>query len=247
MEMASYCLWEYSCEMTNERRPLESWEKDECAALKACIADFNSRRPKEKRLTQEDIALSLGMSQGTLGSHLNGHRAISQKLAVGMANLLGIPVERFSQRLAGELSSLASAARLSNSSSKNDDGPSEGEKHRYEQTHLRGTSDAAGSVDREILTALALIVTVAANGKLPAAHAQTILKIRNDLVHASHRHESRLPGNLEGIASAAFSVAESGGNPDDLISMLEHGLNKESLKDKGDTNVRHTKPNTKRN
>ena len=105
--------------MTNERRPLHDWEKAECAALKAALSAFNSHRPKEKRLTQEEIALSLGMSQGTLGSHLNGHRAISHKLAVGMAKLLEVPVKSFSSRIAEEIGEMASAAGV-NSSAAND-------------------------------------------------------------------------------------------------------------------------------
>ena len=93
--------------MTNERRSLLDWEKDECAELKAAIADFNSRHPKKERLTQEDIALSLGMSQGTLGSHLNGYRPVTQKLAVGIASLLKIPVETFNPRIAKEIAAMA--------------------------------------------------------------------------------------------------------------------------------------------
>lgn len=108
--MVDYCLWEYSSEMTNERRSLLDWERAECAALKAALSAFNAHRPKEKRLTQEEIALSLGMSQGTLGSHLNGHRAISHKLAVGMAKLLEIPIKEFSPRIAEEIGEMASAA-----------------------------------------------------------------------------------------------------------------------------------------
>lgn len=235
--------------MTKERRPLLDWEKDECAALKAALTDFNAPRPKEKKLTQEDIALSLGMSQGTLGSHLNGYRAISQKLAIGMSNLLRIPIESFSPRLAKELTDLASAAGLSQAPVR--DETLAAQKARIDQgSSISPSSNTspADNAERETLKALAFIVTVAANGSLPAVHAKTILRIRDDLARATHKNEgNKLPGNLEGIASAAFSVAENGGNPDDLISMLEHGMNKESHKEKGAKDVRHKKPNTKRN
>lgn len=59
------------------------------------------------------------MSQGTLGSHLNGHRAISHKLAVGMAKLLEVPVKSFSSRIAEEIGEMASAAGV-NSGAAND-------------------------------------------------------------------------------------------------------------------------------
>jgi phage repressor protein C with HTH and peptisase S24 domain len=107
MEMVNYCHGEYSLRMTTERRPLEDWEKAECAALKAELQAFNARSPKEKRLTQEEVAHSLRMSQGTLSSHLNGHRAINLDMAAQMARLLDIPVERFSKRLASEIGELS--------------------------------------------------------------------------------------------------------------------------------------------
>ncbi|MEB0078044.1 helix-turn-helix transcriptional regulator [Pseudomonas sp. CCI3.2] len=109
MEMVNYFPWEYSSFMSIERRQLEDWEKAECAALKAALADFNRAVPKEKRLTQEDVSHSLGMSQGTLSSHLNGHRALNVEMAAKMGVMLAIPVERFSERLAKEISDIAAA------------------------------------------------------------------------------------------------------------------------------------------
>lgn len=99
--------------MTKERRQLLDWEREECAALKKAIADFNSARPKDKRLTQDEIAHAVGMSQGTLGSHLNGHRPLTQKLAVSMAEMLGVPIGSFSRRIEEDIGRMASAAGLS--------------------------------------------------------------------------------------------------------------------------------------
>lgn len=111
LEMVDYCHGEYSLLMTTERRSLEDWEKAECAALKAELQAFNARSPREKRLTQEEVAHSLRMSQGTLSSHLNGHRAINIDMAAQMARLLDIPVERFSKRLANEIGELSNVPR----------------------------------------------------------------------------------------------------------------------------------------
>ena len=113
MEMVNYFQWEYSCEMNKERRQLLDWEREECAALKKAIADFNASRPKDKRLTQDEIAHTVGMSQGTLGSHLNGHRPLTQKLAVSMAEMLGVPIGSFSKRIEDDIGRMASAAGLS--------------------------------------------------------------------------------------------------------------------------------------
>lgn len=101
--------------MNKERRQLLDWERDECAALKKAIADYNSARPKDKRLTQDEIAHAVGMSQGTLGSHLNGHRPLTQKLAVSMAEMLGVPIGSFSKRIEGDIGRMASAAGLNQS------------------------------------------------------------------------------------------------------------------------------------
>ncbi|WP_241088095.1 helix-turn-helix domain-containing protein [Pseudomonas viridiflava] len=95
--------------MSKERRQLEDWEKAECAALKAAIEDFNKALPRDKRLTQDDISHELGMSQGTLSSHLNGHRAINLEMAAAMSVMLSVPIDRFSERLADELASLSGA------------------------------------------------------------------------------------------------------------------------------------------
>ncbi|MBU0522718.1 MAG: helix-turn-helix domain-containing protein [Gammaproteobacteria bacterium] len=93
--------------MKTERRALENWEADECSALKAELAEYNKRVPKAKRLTQEEIADRLGMSQGTLSSHLNGKRAINMAMASKMAKMLDIEVEKFSPRLAQEISEIS--------------------------------------------------------------------------------------------------------------------------------------------
>mgnify|MGYP006139779163 CR=1 FL=1 len=89
--------------MKTERRVLEDWEAEECARLKAELQDYNKRLPKGKRLTQEEIADHLGMSQGTLSSHLNGKRPINLAMASKMAKMLDIEVSAFSPRLAEEI------------------------------------------------------------------------------------------------------------------------------------------------
>lgn len=98
--------------MKTERRQLHDWEKEECAALKREIAAYNARVGKGKRLTQEVIAEELGMSQGTLSSHLNGQRPISKEMAAKVAALLDIPVERVSNRLAGQIGNLAQMSKI---------------------------------------------------------------------------------------------------------------------------------------
>lgn len=106
--------------MSKERRQLEEWEKAECAALKAALADFNSSSPKEKRFTQDELAHLLGMSQGTLSSHLNGHRALNLEMAATMSGLLSVPIEKFSERIANEIATLSGAITKSSEAPEGD-------------------------------------------------------------------------------------------------------------------------------
>lgn len=98
--------------MTKERRPLQDWERQECASLKAEFLAYNLSPPDGKKLTQEEAAHALGMSQGTFSSHLNGHRALNKEMAATLAGMLGIPVSRFSKRLADEIQAMSEAAGL---------------------------------------------------------------------------------------------------------------------------------------
>lgn len=97
--------------MKNERRELEDWEKQECAELKRAIAEFNAGKPREKRVTQEELAHQLKMSQGTLSSHLNGTRPLNKEMAAKISSFMGIPVSRYSARLDKEIVELAKAVK----------------------------------------------------------------------------------------------------------------------------------------
>lgn len=231
--------------MSTERRDLADWEKQECAALKAALAEHNARLPKGERLTQEEIAHQVGMSQGTLGSHLNGHRPVTQKLAVAMARLLDVPISKFSTRLAEQITDMALAVG---------DTPASDASHRQEATEeaLSAAPSARLIKDRhkdplEVIMALFLIATKASITGLSEAHAKKILGIRDEMVHFRDEHYSALPSGLDGIAAAAFKVSEEGGFSDDLFSMLEHGLNKHSHKEQAKKDVRPKKSRTERN
>lgn len=109
MDMAAHIQREYHQAMNTARRKLEDWEVAECMALKSEIAAANANGGR--RLTQEFLAQELGMTQGNLSSHLNGKRAITKDLAVKVALATGIPVERFSPRLAKEIVAMAQAVQ----------------------------------------------------------------------------------------------------------------------------------------
>ncbi|QXI40419.1 helix-turn-helix domain-containing protein [Pseudomonas xantholysinigenes] len=89
--------------MSQKKRELEQWERDECAALKEAIADWNRARPKNERITQEQAGEFLGMNQGSFSNYLNGRTALNFEFALKVKNLFGIPVEAYSSRLASEI------------------------------------------------------------------------------------------------------------------------------------------------
>nr|GFA95429.1 hypothetical protein [Tanacetum cinerariifolium] len=172
------------------------------------------------------------MSQGTLGSHLNGHRPVTQKLAVGMAKLLGVPISKFSTRLANDISEMAEAVGESFAGNTSQKGSGDLPPARsYSMTHEEMSNDP-----REVVMALFIIASRAATLGLSPSQAKTIIRIRNEIVHSLPDQHSALPSNLDGIAAAAFKVSEEGGVSDDLMSMLKHGLSKQSHREQAKDN-----------
>lgn len=95
--------------MTTDRRELEDWEKDECAALKLALARYNASASKDDRFTQERLAGELGMAQGNLNGHLNGKRPLNVEMAAKIFSLTGIPVDEYSPRLSADIKTLAAS------------------------------------------------------------------------------------------------------------------------------------------
>ena len=92
--------------MNQKKRDLDNWEKDECAALKAAINAYNKARPKKDRITQEQAGAALGMNQGSFSNYLNGRLALNLEFAIKVSKLFGIPIEKFSNRLANEINTI---------------------------------------------------------------------------------------------------------------------------------------------
>lgn len=99
-----------------KKRTLESWEKEECAALKAAIDTFNRGKPRGERITQERAAAELSMNQGSFSNYLNGRSALNVEFASGVSRVFGIPVSAFSPRLAAEIALIAQAAPATSAS-----------------------------------------------------------------------------------------------------------------------------------
>ncbi|MEH6565587.1 MAG: S24 family peptidase [Halopseudomonas sp.] len=98
--------------MSEERRPLTAEEKEECAALKREFLAWNAPLPRKDRISQEKMAAHLKMNQGSFSNYLNGHRPVHIGIAVGVYELMGIPVDRYSPRLAAEIARLGKTGSL---------------------------------------------------------------------------------------------------------------------------------------
>lgn len=100
-------LWLYIDNMENKKRELEQWEKEECAALKSALHQYNLQAPKQSRMTQEKIASDLDISQGAVSGYLNGRLALNLNIATYFANKLNITIRSFSERLAKDAEKIA--------------------------------------------------------------------------------------------------------------------------------------------
>ncbi|MCY1308935.1 hypothetical protein D9M70_589810 [compost metagenome] len=81
----------------------------------------------------------------------------------------------------------------------------------------------------EGVLALHLIEARLLSGQLSKAHLDVLKQMRNELMHSQARNESgvvEVPEHLHGLIDAAFEAAENGDSPDDLVSMVKHGMNK---------------------
>ncbi len=211
--------------MTTDRRELEDWEKDECAALKLALARYNAPLPKRDRLTQERLAGELGMAQGNLNGHLNGKRPLSVEIAAKVYAITGIPVSEYSQRLAADIKSLAASVPADTSHGENS------------STNEQRSID--GDQLRDVALAISVIAAGAASGALTKPQVSTLLRLRDEIAESK---PSSLSKHLTGLVDAAFRASENDENPDDLLSMLKHGANKEHLKEQsGNVHPRRAK------
>lgn len=70
-------------------------------------------KKKELRISQQDIADALGISQGAVGHYMNGRNPLNVRVATQFSQILKVPVERFSPSLAKDVVGFTAAA-LSN-------------------------------------------------------------------------------------------------------------------------------------
>jgi transcriptional regulator with XRE-family HTH domain len=90
----------------SRKKELSPELKAECDAAKALFVS----KKNALGLTQASLAAEADISAAAVAMYLNGTNPLNAKFASVLARLLGVPVERFSKRLAREISGLTSVA-----------------------------------------------------------------------------------------------------------------------------------------
>jgi transcriptional regulator with XRE-family HTH domain len=90
----------------SKKKELSPELKAECDAAKALFVS----KKNALGLTQASLAAEADISAAAVAMYLNGTNPLNAKFAAVLSRLLGVPVERFSKRLAREISGLTSVA-----------------------------------------------------------------------------------------------------------------------------------------
>ncbi|WP_448144584.1 S24 family peptidase [Pseudomonas silesiensis] len=97
----------------SKKKELSPELKAECEAAKALFVS----KKNALGLTQASLAEAADISAAAVAMYLNGTNPLNVKFASVLSRLLDVPVERFSKRLATEISGLTSSADQLNASS----------------------------------------------------------------------------------------------------------------------------------
>lgn len=90
----------------SKKKELSPELKAECDAAKALFVS----KKNALGLTQASLAEAADISAAAVAMYLNGTNPLNAKFAVVLSRLLGVPVEKFSKRLAKEISGLTTTA-----------------------------------------------------------------------------------------------------------------------------------------
>ncbi|MGF6152019.1 S24 family peptidase [Pseudomonas fluorescens] len=90
----------------SKKKELSPELKAECDAAKALFVS----KKNTLGLTQASLAEAADISAAAVAMYLNGTNPLNAKFAAVLSRLLGVPVEKFSKRLAKEISGLTTAA-----------------------------------------------------------------------------------------------------------------------------------------
>ncbi|WP_223526969.1 helix-turn-helix transcriptional regulator [Pseudomonas sp. BF-B-26] len=96
----------------SKKKELSPELKAECDAAKALFVS----KKNALGLTQASLAEAADISAAAVAMYLNGTNPLNVKFAAVLSRLLDVPVERFSKRLAKEISGLTSGAERTNAS-----------------------------------------------------------------------------------------------------------------------------------
>lgn len=107
-------------------KPLTTEQQVEASLLKSIFKAWQQRRRGEGLPWSQDWASDqLGFGQSAMNQYLNGKIPLNPEAAVKFANLVGCPVNSFSDTIAKEISGMASGLMQSDSATQTPNPPSE--------------------------------------------------------------------------------------------------------------------------
>lgn len=96
--------------MKNKKKPLTQEQLNDAMRLKAIY----EKKKSELGLSQESIALAMGVGQSAVGAIFNGVNALNASNATLLANILKVGIEEFSPSIAKEISDMYKAVSQDN-------------------------------------------------------------------------------------------------------------------------------------
>lgn len=185
----------------------------------------------------KDFAERHDLDASYLSQILNGHRSMGEKAAAKMAQKIGVPEATLvSPPFAPDYDAMLDKVEEETGIGAYAKGGPE--------LLAKVSSDAerrAEVFQSELLAALSILLMAASGKKITPKLAEPIFELRNKVVHGLLGDEpvtkleyAEVPSSMRGLLNAAFKVAESGGNPDDLLSMIKHGNSKQRHKEAGE-------------
>ncbi|WP_339521773.1 hypothetical protein [Pseudomonas sp. EA_35y_Pfl2_R111] len=205
-----------------KKRELSEEERRECAALNAIY----KAKKKTLGVTQELIAIEglKASSQSAASHYLTGRNALNTEAAAVFSQYLQVPIRDFSPRLAKDIALMAKSVVTPSGP----EGVSEQSGGYTSESPVRENSKQAS-----IPPVARFIIWAANQGRLSAEDLSEIYRTASYLAskNAAPGGAVDLPDHLDGLAEAAVRAAEQGGNPEDLLKMVGHGLNRAQPKE----------------
>jgi transcriptional regulator with XRE-family HTH domain len=168
----------------------------------------------------KDFANEHDLDPSYLSQILNGHRGMGEKAAATMADKIGVHRDL-----------------LVNPAAESSGDESEGQAGQQNPAATAEKSVAGTSKSAPVV--LKLIAAAIADGTLTASDTEELRRLAVHFIKKNTELKPKateVPEKLRGLAASALTTDANGGNTDDLLRMLEHGMSINRTTDSKPTN-----------